>query len=144
MPVTVFTEKTTLGDLIRYEHDQQYTRESAKIFNRSLVAITLANPMGYPLKADGANDFAFAKATEEANVIGFLLSTKKVDALAVNGSIKAAVLLRGPAIVAQEFLPATDYAAAAFTIATIVTAAAAFNPPVLIRPEEDVTSTQTT
>ena len=145
---TLLQEKKTVGDIFRHKYAYDtYLGGGAKVYNRSGGAITINDPMGYPLIADGA-DFAFAKLTDEADVVALFVPgmgfAKKVDALADDGYVLTNVIVRGPAIVDLTQLPTLDYAGGTFVKATIATALAALNPPILAFVEHVQTATQTT
>lgn len=146
--MAVLTERKTEGDIVRHEYRNDYceAKGGGTVYNRSNAALTINDAMGYPVIADEsvAGAFQFAAAGEEANVIGVMLHAKKIDAIADNATVKCRVLVRGPAVVDKVQLPTVDYAAAAFTLATIVSALEALNPPILASGESPVTHTQST
>lgn len=148
-------EKVTIGDLIRHEYNplSGYCRREYLVYNRTGAAITLANPMGYPVSNDGTDTTGspygtpnkkFTVAGGEAAITGLILTTQAFTALANNGTIRAAILERGPAIVDKSVIPLTDVSAGTMTLATIVTALQTLTPPILCVPRQPNTSTQTT
>ena len=155
MTATVYSEKNTVGDLIRYEGHQDYTRKAITVYNRSGAAMTIANPIGYPILADTgqigsasvpavAGAYCFAKHGDEASVVALHADeAAKSISLAINASVVINALVRGPAIVDKAVIPTTDYAGTGFTLATIVTAIQALNPPILAGAENTSTYTQT-
>ena len=141
-----FSEKRTQGDLIRYDLRQDYTWAPVTVYNRTGSSITATDIMGYPLRPDTSvsGAYRFLMATEESYCNALCLSHASfVNApLANNAFHTTKALVRGPAIIDKAFIPTTDLAGAAFTLATIVTAVQAFNPPVLCNAEPTTTVTQ--
>lgn len=142
MTSAVLTEKKTVGDVVRHEYREDYCRVGAPVYNRSNGALTITDPMGYPLVVDEsvAGAYQFANATGAANVVGLLIRTKPYSAVADNAVSTERVLVRGPAIIDKAQLPTVDYAAAGFTLATLVTALTALG--IICHPEQAVVATQ--
>lgn len=146
---TAYSEKKTIGDLIRMEFNPHggYTRVQAKVYNRNASAITISDPVGYPVKADGtvAGAYKLAFYGDESTVVGLLIDAKvKISALAQNSFVTTAVLVRGPAIIDKTFIPTLDALGTnSFVLATIVTSLAGVNPPILAN-AEGTTVTQST
>lgn len=143
MTSAVLTEKKTVGDVIRHEYREDFCRVAAAVYNRSGGALTIADPMCYPVLADGtvAGAYKLAAAADAANVTGLLIRTKPYSAVANNANSVERILVRGPAIIDKAQLPTVDYAAAAFTLATLVTALKALS--IIPNPEPGVVATQT-
>lgn len=143
MAVPVLTEKKTEGDVIRYELRNDYCRDKVEVYNRTNAAITISDPMCWPLIADESVSGAMqlAKAGDEASVIGLLIRTKPYSAVADNAHSTERVLVRGPAIIDKTQLPTVDDDAAGFTLATIVTALKALG--IKSNAEPGVIATQT-
>ena len=141
-----FSEKRTQGDLIRYDLKQDYTWAPVTIYNRTGSTITATDIMGYPLRPDssiaGAYMFVMAGGESYTNALCLSHATFVNAPLANNTSHITKALVRGPAIIDKAFIPTTDLAGAAFTLATIVTAVQAFNPPILCNAEPAITVTQ--
>lgn len=146
--MTVLTERKTEGDLIRHEYRNDYCEVGAKVYNRSNAALTISDAMGYPVIADEsvAGAYQFAHAGEEASVVGLMIYTKSITALADNGYVMSRVLVRGPAAIDKVWLPTDDFSDSygTFDIAAIVAALAALSPPILAKGESPQTTTQTT
>lgn len=142
---TPLTEKTQLGDLIRYENQQEYTREALKVYNNTGADVSIANPMGYPVKAHyfDPNAVTLALEADAADVIGVILTSKALE-IADEGYKTLSVLVRGPAEIDAAYLPTSDVGGTTFTKATIQTALKALNPPILSRAEPSIIATQTT
>ena len=142
MAQPILSEKKTTGDIIRYELRGDYCRVAALVYNRSNAALTIADPMGYPLQIDESvgGAFQFANVAGQAAVVGLLLRTKPYTAVADNAVTTEIVLVRGPAIIDKAQLPTVDYASAGFTLATLVTALVALH--IIPLAEQSVTATQ--
>ena len=149
------SEKRQPSDLIRFEYNQNYTRRKARVYNRSEAALTISDPIGYPIIVDAgepssggaaavAGAFAFGKHGNESSTVGLYCDTTvKAISLAANSYVDVNILCRGPVIVDKaQGIPTTDYAGTGLTLATIVTALQALNPPILCG-AEDTTFTQT-
>lgn len=144
---TVYSEKRTEGDLIRYEMNRDYCRKAAKVYNRTGTTITANDVMGHPLRPDSgaSTDFRFCMATEESYCNALMLRHRSFanNTLANGSFVFTHILVRGPAIIDKAFIPTYDVAGAAFTLATLVTALQALSPPILCNPEPAVIATQT-
>lgn len=122
----------TMGDVVRYVLHPGYCIVSAYVVNPNAAAYAAQNLVGQPVKASGAN-YVFVESTDEAAVIGLFMHDKPV-ALGVSETttIKYPILVRGPALVDQDSLPVNDVAGVAFdTVAQLVTALAALDPPII-------------
>ena len=142
-----FSEKRTQGDLIRYDLKQDYTWSPVTIYNRTGSTIIATDIMGYPLRPDnsvaGAYMFVMAGGESYTNALCLSHASFVNQSLANNASHNTKALVRGPAIIDKASIPTTDLAGAAFTLATIVAAVQAFNPPILCNAEPAITVTQT-
>lgn len=142
MPVK--TKNKVLADLLRYESNPLYTRESAPIRNASGATVTLTNPLGTPLKLVGGV-WTIAVIADVAIIDGFLLETDDLDPIAATTTTvkQFNILKRGEAILDIAGLPALDPVGATWVKATIATGALTRNvPPILIRNEPTLISTQ--
>lgn len=137
------TKGRVLGDLLRAFWHAGYCIGSYKLVNPIASAITLTNPLGQPLKVSGAN-YVFVQDGDEANVTALLLHDRPI-LLTSSGTTDELypVLLRGPALIDKDALPATDVNGDALTIATLVTALAALSPKIISLVEPTKVSTQT-
>lgn len=149
------SEKRRPSDLIRQEYNQLYTRKKVRVYNRSEAAMTILDPIGYPIIVDAGEPssggaaavsgaYAFGKHGNESSTVALYCdSVTRSISLAVNGYVDVNVIIRGPAIIDKtQGIPTTDYADTGLTLATIVTALQALNPPILCD-AEDTTYTQT-
>lgn len=151
--MTVSTTKTkgpaqSMGDILRTEFHPQYCRVSGKLVNPSSTAITDQIPLGQPVKASGS-DYVFVKATDEASAIGIVLHDKPITlAGSATSDLPYPILIRGPATIDQDALPAKDMdagggsAGTSFTIATLITAYAGLSPKIVAVRELTPTKTQ--
>jgi hypothetical protein len=139
------TKGRTQADVFRHVHHQSYCLASGKLVNPDATARAAQNLCGQPVKASGAN-YVLVKAGDEANAIGLVFSETGLVALGVSEvtTKKYAILLRGPAVIDRDSLPALDVAGGSLTVATIVTALAARNPAIIPVDQPDTTSEQTT
>lgn len=131
------------GDVIAFELDRTYNYVSAKVKNNDVGAITIDNPIGQPVGLD-TGVYGFLAAADAADTVGIIVHGEPVQALAAAAltPAKFLILVRGPAAVRPSGIAALDYAGAAITRATVVTALAALDPPVLTVDEPpDVTFT---
>ena len=149
------SEKRQPSDLIRHEYNQSYCRKKVRIYNRSNAAMTILDPIGYPIIVDAgesvsggapavAGAYAFGKHGNESSTVALYCDTTiRSISLAANAYVDVNVVVRGPVIVDKvQGIPATDYAGTAFVLATIVAALQALVPPILCG-DEDLTFTQT-
>lgn len=132
-----------LSDLIRFEskEDGGFTREEAVIKNSSAAIITLADPLGTPLKIV-AGVYEIALNADVANIKGLLLHTEPIAAIAIGATTtrKYLILARGPAIVSKAGLPVNDPAATPWTMATLIATLLALNIKVESNPPQSGTS----
>jgi len=121
---TVLTSKKKQGDLLIAFFHQGFNFDSAKVKNAGGGTVTITDPLGYPLKTDGAGGYALALAADAANVIGLIISPQTTITLAAGASTTrpCQILARGPAVLDKQMLPTLDLAGAAITLATLVTA----------------------
>jgi len=134
-----------LGDLLIFELHPGYQRVSAVVKNGSGSAVDITDPVGYPVKTDGAGGYALAFAGDEAGVLGLLLWMHELSiAAGVATTYQVPILVRGPAILDYTGgIPALDAAGAAFTISTILTTLKALSPPMVPLAEPTISVTQT-
>jgi hypothetical protein len=145
------------GDFIVHEHSQTYCRESAKIVNDSTTAGTVSDGLatkedvtGQPVKklvADtSGDDWKFASADDVAagDVDGFLVDGEPVSELIGDGITdwEYPILARGPAIINEGRVPATDVYGSVIDKTKYLEAALALN--ITSKPVPTKTSTQTT
>lgn len=141
-----FKERVNIDDIIRKEYSDAYCRVACTVHNRTGSAVTLADVMGQPLRADTSvtGDYMFCQATAESYCTGLLLHRGgfNVVNLANTGTFKSKALIRGPAIIDKAFIPLTDAIGGTFTQATLITALQALVPPIICNPELTPTVTQ--
>jgi hypothetical protein len=137
-----------LGDLVRSIFEPGYNYVSGKLVG--VAGGTLANQagkrvLGQPVKASGAN-WIPVLATDEANATGIIADDGIYDlpAAAAVSERSFTILKRGPALIGATSLPTNDLMGTAFTAATLVTALAALNPPIIAQSEVTPTLTQST
>lgn len=139
------------GDLIIYELDQLFTRESASVQNDSTTggtygAITIDDTelLGQPVKlTSGVWEFASAANVTAGTVNGIIVSGDEITALAADASTsgKYAILARGPAVINEGKIPALDVYEDAITAADYITAVEALD--IQTKPAPSTTETQT-
>lgn len=113
------------GDIITYIQHPGINFVSGKLVGAAGQASVDANLIGQPVKASGAN-YIFVLAADIANAIGILASAERITLAAAAVTERPyKILLRGPAIVDKDALPAADVVGSAITNATFVTALAA-------------------
>ncbi len=143
-----FTERKNIDDIVRWEVSEFYTRKAVVVHNRTGSTVSLADVMGQPLRVDSgtATEYMFCQATAESYCVGLLLSRLSfaVTTLANAATFKSKALVRGPAIIDKDMIPTTDVLGVALTLATLVTALQALNPPILCNAELTPTVTQST
>lgn len=120
------------SDIVAVDFDPTYNYVSATLKNTGVGAVTIRNPIGYPVR-NNAGVWELIVAGEEDEAEGVVVGGPPIDALAAAGTTrgKYLILMRGPACIRPSGLPAKDLAAANFTKADIVTALAALVPPIL-------------
>lgn len=121
------TEDKTLGEWLAYECDQNYCRENVTFINNSGAVAT--HKTGQVLEFFTPN---YGPIATEANSIGIMISNP--GELANNGTARVVMLARGPALVVKEKLGISGQ-----TLADIMTALAALDPPILPKPIVDAT-----
>lgn len=137
------SERKIEQDVIHWIGNREYSLVQATLKNLSGGAITIKNPIGYPLKVSG-NFVVPVIATDEANVTMILaggVQTKYIE-LDNNETLPVLVLKRGPAVIKTSGIPEADYADAAFDVDAIKAALAAINVPIMT--VEDGANTTTT
>lgn len=138
MITAVFNENDNVGDFLKNEYDERYTRVSGTIKN--IVGNTIAaNSMvpGQPLNLN-AGQWELVAAGTESGIDGFLVDRRGHEELA-NNAITAeeySILERGPALVNPDAMPTNDLATvpAAFNVATLITRMAALGIKTLREP----------
>jgi len=152
------TKDRVVGDLIKHEWNQIYTRDSRTLDNDSAGASTeVTDIIGYPVRlksgtgsgtAGVGTDYALCKAGEEASCVGLVVggTEKSIPAMLAWDETKDefALLVRGPAVISQDGLPAADWDAGSFDKDAISAALAAISVPIITAPMPAVKSTQTT
>lgn len=132
----------TLGDVVKSLYHPGFNLVSAKIVGAAGQASVDANLMGQPVKASGAN-YIFVLGADIANAIGILYSQEKITLAAAGVSERPyAILIRGPAQIDKDALPALDVVGVAIANAAFVTALAARDIVAMTEPTK--VSTQTT
>lgn len=132
MANVITNSRRVISDVLAFEFNRTYNYVSAKVKNNAVGAITIDNPIGYPVGlASGV--YGFLAAGAEATTKGIIVHGDPVQALAAAGltPTKCLILVRGPAGVRPNGISATDPAGAAYTKATIITALAALSPPII-------------
>ena len=139
------------GDLIIYELNQLYTRESSQIQNDATtggsgeITVTNRELLGQPVKLNGAVwEFASAANVTAGTVDGVIVSGPEINALSADEltSSPYAILARGPAVINEGKIPAEDVYGSAITAAEYITAVEALD--IQTKPDPNTTSTQTT
>ena len=129
------TRTPIAGDFLKRYYNGEYCFVSMKIDN-NVVDLTAQDIAGQPVVVDSpsAGSCRFVQDTAEGTTTGFIVEKAKLTL--ANGSVsteKYLVLVRGPAVVYQEGIPANDVNGDAFTIATLVTRLTTnFSPPVVV------------
>ena len=131
--MTTKSSTTTVGDFLLQEESAIRCRESVAITNPTAAAYTA--PVGSPIKSDGT----IALATEEASVVGFTLEEVVLAASGTSAS-KVGYIARD-ATINEAKIPDDDPAGTSYTMATILSTAAALG--IIARYEPTKSSTQT-
>jgi hypothetical protein len=138
MPTSFTTNDLRVGDFLKWEVEERFTRVAAKIQNKTGAAIAAgAIVPGTPLNLNGSQ-WETINATAEAGIDGFFVDYRVHEALA-NNAITAkrySILVRGPALIDKNAIPTSDLQASPvnYTLATIVTRCAALDIQVLAEP----------
>lgn len=150
------TKGRVVGDLIKHEYDQRYTRVSRGLINDSLTpSLEIANYIGYPVRLLAGTgtgtgyktEYALCKAGEESACVGLVVGGTEKTIPAMNRWVESeeyALLIRGPAVISQDGLAAADWAGSALNKDTISAALAALAVPIVTMPMPTKKSTQTT
>lgn len=152
-PTQSDTKAIKVSEWLIHEYLDSYTRDSAQIQNDETTggtagAITVANILGQPVKLNsGVWEFASgANVTTggAGNVDGFVASDGSITALAINTStsLPYPILRRGPAIINELNIPATDVYGDAIVAADYVTECLRLN--IQTKDAATTTTTQTT
>lgn len=120
------TQNRSLTALLRYEVNPDFTREEITLRNGTADAVTLTDPVGYPLKYVSGK-YLLALAGDEGTVDALLLATEDFDAVAATTDFagKQLAIVRGPAIVSKAGIKTVDVAGDAFNVTTIIATLAA-------------------
>lgn len=144
--MTTKTKTKTLGNLLRFELDQQYNHKAVTLAATAPdatpdadIVVSVADAMGYPLKLVSGN-YVLALAGDEGTVDALLLSPGALPDLAVANNTTATytrqytALLRGPATISKAGLPLADYNGDAFNLTTLITQLATLNIITFVEP----------
>jgi len=136
---------TYLGDILRSEFSRNYNMVSAKIKNPSASTdLSGFNPLGQPVKLSGGT-WQFVLDGDESNAGGIFMDQRLLTlAHGVTSDDLFMILVRGPATVDSDALPATDIDGDTLTQATLLTAYKALSPPIEFVTALTPTKTQTT
>lgn len=145
--MTTLTERTRESDFLKHFYHPEYCFESATIKNNNSADAAAGDILpGLPLLLN-STQWETVAAASVSGMDGFYIGDGNVPCEAIAASAtsvkKYRILARGPAIVNLDALPA-DLDGAAFTVSTVLTAMAAFSPPIRQYREPTQTSTQTT
>lgn len=138
------TQNTRIGDVIIFELTPEYNRVSALVKNGGAAAVDILNPMGFPVKSDGAGGYAIAYAGDEASVIGMIVFMKELAiGIGVYSAFTVPILVRGPAVIDISSVPTQDAAASpgTFNLTTLATTYKGLN--IIPYTEPSIVATQT-
>lgn len=117
--MTIQNESAYVHDLVAWETDSEFCRDSAVIRNALGAAVDLASALGQPLSYVSAGVYRLITATEAgtpSNIDAICISNK---ALALsnntNSTEKFNIMLRGPARLVKDYFAADDGLGYAFT-----------------------------
>lgn len=122
---TPLSSPRVMDDLSKWEVEHAFTRAAGQLKGAAVSALTIDDPVGYPLISDGAGGFQLAVVGDEADVIALILQGPPIKDLAIAALTdeKYLVLTRGPAIVNEDAVELADGdGVGEFTLATIKTA----------------------
>lgn len=142
--------RTLVGDTERkYEADlfiegsKRYIRKDLAVYNTTGSDITIADPIGYPLKYASTKHQPIV-AGEESSVVAIIATTSTDNiVIAAGESMTIPCYVRGPAILAIEGIPTVDYDGDDLDVDAIETALLAVSPPILLQDGPAITSTGT-
>ena len=144
MPQTPLTKGRTLGDVVRNLWHPAYCMGEFFLVNPNAVAYAAQSLVGQPVSISG-DEATLLEPGGEANAEGILMHPGLLElGISETTDKKYPVLLRGPALIDQDSLPLEDLAGVAFTVATLVTAYAALDPPIIVQRQPTTLSEQTT
>lgn len=147
--LTTFTDRARISDLVKWEVNPLYTRDSATIKNLNAAAVSAGGILvGTPLSLS-ASQYGILQSGNEANVKALFLgndSDRINEALAANAITagKYQILVRGPAIINKSMIPTTDGDGQAIDVAAICTALLVLGITTEVEPTSAATGTQTT
>ena len=145
--MTVKTSRRVDGELIHREFDPAFNRVSEAIKNTTGGVVNLARErfVGYPVKGN-AGSRELALAADHASVTGVLLkshhSSLSLAATTGESPEEMAILVRGPAVLNEEMLAATDYAGSTISRANFIARLLALN--IVVKPEGPQQEVQST
>lgn len=134
----IFTDRSNVGDFLKNEYDERYNRVAGTIKNVAGNTIA-ANSMipGQPLTLN-ATQWETAVAGGEAAVDGFLVDSRGHEELADDAITEKeySILVRGPALVNPDAMPAQDLVTSpgTFNKTTLITTLASLGIMVLREP----------
>lgn len=140
-------DRVRVYDFVKAELWQPFCRASGTIKNQGTGALTAGQiTVGYPLVRISEGVWRTALQADQAAFHGFFIDEGLHEALASAATTvgKYQILERGPAIINQDRLPATDTDGAAFTRATLVATALALNPAIKTFKEPATSQIQST
>lgn len=151
--MATITKNRSVSDFLLQHESTDYTVESAVIKNATGGAtVTDADLTGMPVVITPGSGVAELcevglAGFEETDANGLIVSNVRLSTLAatVSTTQKYAILLRGPATLVEQGLPAADHAGVTWdTLAEIITAFAALDPPIITLDITNLTEAQTT
>lgn len=115
-----------IGDVLKYISHPGINYESGTLTNSSGTDQDVPDPIGQPVKRSSTK-WIFVLAGDEANVDGLLIYQKPLSGnkVLVNGTDldeKVLILVRGPALINADALPAEDVAGGTLDQADLETA----------------------
>lgn len=122
-----FTSQPTISDLVKYEVNQDFTREVVSFTPIGAVAGRL---VGRPVLANGAE----VGAGGEANVAGLIISNEVYNGAAAVAIPKVLILRRGPALINRSLIATRTTANVSYNVANLVTALLALGIKVELEP----------
>lgn len=136
--MATLVEKKYLDDILAWVASQEYSIVAAPIKNATGSSKTISDVIGTVLK-DNAGTWELLLNADIADVEGVVVGLTNDDgqeitlASGATSSQKYLIAVRGPMILNKDGINSKDVAGTTITMATLVTALAALNPPILVK-----------
>jgi hypothetical protein len=140
MAQTALVSPKVPSDLLKWESNKKFTRETVSVTTIAATAIDIAESLAQPVKVNGA-EYIMVAAADIANATALVLRTDSLVMVA-DANEDMVIINRYDAIINQDALPALDSAGAAINQTNFIAQLVALG--FRMTSEAEKTNTQTT